>query len=249
VIYNFNLEFKSGSRGMPYFAVFPFIMDGIPCEGISCGISSRYAGDMKFGAQNPNRLNLFRELGLNPANVYGLNQIHSQSVLAVGNDTPVLAGADGMVTRDDDITLSVTVADCLPVYLFDTKSGAFGIVHSGWKGTGIVLAALNLMKEKWGTNPREAAAVLGPCIDNCCYKVDAQRAGEFEKNFGAGSVRNLTGGYFLNLKAANIKLLSDAGVENIAVCAECTFTDNRLGSFRREGETYTRMAALVFRKA
>jgi YfiH family protein len=200
---------------------------------------------MKYGRQNLNRLSLFAELGLNPDKVYGLNQVHSRVVLAVGNDDPPLTEADGMVTRDRDITLSVTVADCLPVFLFDTRTDAFGIVHSGWKGTGIAECAIGLLRELWGTEPKDIAAVLGPCIGPCCYQVDAQRAALFEKEFGAESVRKSSGSFFLDLKAANIKILSEAGVRNIAVCRDCTFTDERLGSFRREGPGYTRMAALV----
>jgi YfiH family protein len=173
--------------------------------------------------------------------------------------------------------LSVTVADCLPVYLYDTASGAFALVHSGWKGTGIVLRALELMAELGRSKPEAVAAVLGPCISVCCYKVDPERAAAFEKEFGGNfsglevaagkeatgleaaaaaylgpvSRREETKGgpaWYLDLKAANVRLLAGAGVRNIAVCEDCTFTDARLGSFRREGPqngSYTRMLALA----
>jgi YfiH family protein len=137
------------------------------------------------------------------------------------------------------------VADCLPVFLFDTRTDAFGIVHSGWKGTGIAECAIGLLKERWGTEPKDVTAVLGPCIGPCCYQVDAGRAACFEKEFGQESVRKSGGTFFLDLKAANIKILSEAGVRNIAVCLDCTFTDERLGSYRREVQGYTRMIALV----
>jgi YfiH family protein len=245
-IHYFNLDFNKGGGK---YALFPFVTAGNALKGISCCISSRLAGDMKYGGQNPNRLSLFAELGaefgINPDKVYGLNQVHSRVVLAVGNDNPLMTEADGMVARDRDITLSVTVADCLPVFLFDARTGAFGIVHSGWKGTGIVERAIIFFKERWGTEPKDLAAVLGPCIGSCCYQVDAQRAACFEKEFGEEGVRKSSGSFFLDLKAANIKILSETGVRNIAVCRDCTFTDERLGSFRREGQGYTRMIALV----
>jgi YfiH family protein len=241
-IHYFNLDFNKGGGK---YALFPFIASGKALEGISCCLSSRFAGDMKSGGQNPKRLSLFAELGLNPDKVYGLNQVHSHEVLVVGRDNPPMTEADGMVTRDKSITLSVTVADCLPLFLFDAQTGAFGVVHSGWKGTGIAERAICLLKERWETEPKEVAAVLGPCIGSCCYQVDAQRAASFEKEFGAEGVRKSGGAFFLDLKAANVKLLSESGVLNIAVCNDCTFTDERLGSFRREGQGYTRMIALV----
>jgi YfiH family protein len=242
-IYQFPLDYTNDAHGKPLFASFPFIADGKPVKGISCGISSIYAGDMKY--ENKNRNVLFTGLGLNPINVYGLKQIHSRTVLAVDSGNPPSVEADGMVTHDRNITLSVTVADCLPVFLLDSKSGVFGIIHSGWKGTGIAANALVLMREQYGTNPSDIAAVLGPCIASCCYSVDEQRASIFEKDFGAESVRKTDGGYFLDIKKANISLLKNTGVKNIAVCSECTFCDERLGSFRREGSMFTHMAALA----
>jgi len=248
----FSLEFAHDAQNRPFFASFPFMAPAV-CRsfgrpGITCGISSRFSGDMKYSGQNRARLDLASGLGLDPSRVYGLQQIHSRTVLVVDRHNPPAVPADGMVCRDKSITLSVTAADCLPVYLLDTESGAFGLVHSGWKGTGIALEALRLMRENWRTRPQAIAAVLGPCIDSCCYKVDPARAAAFEGEFGAEGVRRTpSGDCYLDLKAANIRLLSGAGVRNIAVCNDCTFTDERLGSFRREGEqNYTRMAALVY---
>jgi YfiH family protein len=240
-------------------------MDGAGIEGISCLVSSRSAGDMHFcpgpasapgeAGGNPCREALFRALGLDARRVPALRQVHSRDVLeAAPGRLPFGVRADGMVCRDKEIFLSVTVADCLPVFLYDTGgSGGFGLVHSGWKGTGIALKALRLMEAKWGVRPEETAAVLGPCIRSCCYRVDGERANAFEAEFGGpggeyplGRVtEERAGGFFINLQAANARLLANAGIRNIAVCENCTFTDERLGSFRREGPGFTRMAALL----
>jgi YfiH family protein len=261
-IYPFNLEFVTDKQGNPYFASFPFLVDGTVVDGISCGISSRFAGDMS--AQNPARTALFGALNLDPSRVFGLTQIHSREVLTVDRNNPPAVPADGMVCGDRSISLCITVADCLPVFLLDTESGMFGLVHSGWKGTGIVLQALGRMRET-GTRAEAVAAVLGPCIGSCCYRVDEQRAVAFEKEFGtvatAVTFECMTEGpppvtrreqgpdgynWYLDLKAANVRLLAGAGVRNIAVCGDCTFTDTRLGSFRREGPDFTHMAAMIF---
>jgi YfiH family protein len=219
---------------------------------------------------------LYRALGLEAGRVRQVRQVHSRRVLAVdgvsginggGVAGPSAAGgevpetppqADGMVTADRDLCLLVTVADCLPVFLYDTESGAFGLLHSGWRGTGIVLSALALMEEHWHTRPEAIAAVLGPCIGVRCYSVDEGRAAAFEGEFGGSggpyplgpvTERRLSGEgiprRYLNLRAANARLLAAAGVRHIAVCGNCTFTDERLGSYRREGKGYTRMAALT----
>jgi YfiH family protein len=153
--------------------------------------------------------------------------------------------------------LAITVADCLPVFLLDTVKGYFAALHSGWKGTGIVLKAVEMMR---AAGSGDIAAVLGPCIGGCCYRVDEERAAAFEGEFGGASVLAPPGtpyplgpvtlrrgdGVFLSLQAANARLLAAAGIRHIAYCEDCTYTDERLGSYRREGAgAYTRMAAVA----
>lgn len=293
-LYPFTLDFpdKPGGgppgRTGPAPALFPFIMDGAALEGARCALSSRSSGNMVYspGEANPSREGLYRALGLDPGRVYACTQTHSRTVLLMDRYSPNNGPpGDGIISRDRELCLSVTVADCLPVYLYEPESGAFGLVHSGWKGTGIVLMALRLMEERWHIRPEELAAVLGPCICPRCYRVDGERARAFEAEFGGpggtyplgpaagprssgaaaelligtrgscrqGPVHSLSGedarepapGYFIDLQAANARLLAGAGVRNIAFCRNCTFTDERLGSFRREGAAYTRMAALA----
>jgi YfiH family protein len=265
-VYPFTLEFDGGA------ASFPFIFDGSPADGLSCVLSARSAGNMSFlpcpdasFRPNPAREAFFRSRGIDPERVYSLFQVHSRDVYAVGD--PPAAGlpsgpqdcrapaafarqGDGMVSFCRDVFLALTVADCLPVFLFDTENFFFAALHSGWRGTGIVLRALSVMAEA-GTKPEAVAAVLGPCIQGCCYRVDEGRARNFEKEFGGSGplgdvVLRKNDGPYISLQAANARLLAGAGVRHIAVCENCTCTDERLGSFRREGpDAYTRMAALV----
>jgi YfiH family protein len=244
-LYPFSLSFSGSSSNEAAF--FSFFFDNEPLNDISCLISHCAIGDM--GVQKFERRRRFvKTLGIDTEKLFACSQTHSQKVAVIGkqNSPSLLADADGLITNISGIYLSVTVADCLPVYLFDAESKVFGVVHSGWKGTGIVLNALKEM------NPRSTAAILGPCICKDCYTVDDARARYFEKTFGGQGEYPL--GYIvkenrLDLQAANAKLLADAGVKNIAYCSDCTFTDTRLGSFRREGENFTRMMAIIGRPA
>ena len=207
------------------------------------------------GMEQPVREAFFRAQGVPPERVYSLTQTHSCNVCVIdGIPSPSrLRVGDGMVSLSPEAFLSVTVADCLPVFLLDTERGFFAVLHSGWKGTGIAAEALALMREA-GCRPEAAAAVLGPCIQACCYSVDEERARAFEAEFGAAPEtpyllepvsQYRDGGAFLDLQAANIRLLAGAGVRHIACCTNCTFTDERLGSYRREGPAYTRMIAMA----
>jgi len=284
-LYPFALAFDG------LYARFPFIFDGKPAAstGVNgehrapcCIISSRAAGNMVFrGSHSPAREGFFYSLGIPPEKVYSLIQVHSHDVFTVGAPDRVLAPkdltqrrqdaehaegretGDGMVSFSPDIFLAVTVADCLPVFLLDTENGYWSVLHSGWQGTGIVLKALEIMRQA-GTRPEALAAVLGPCIQSCCYRVDEERAKHFEEEFGSTNYADERGGkkgdrhfltppvsrrdddgWYIDLQAANVRLLADAGVLHIAHCTDCTFTDERLGSFRREGQFYTRMIAMA----
>jgi YfiH family protein len=248
-LYPFSLSFAPS----PACSRFPLMMDGKALPDIGCAISSRAAGDMKHSGAGTNRDRFLRSLGLEPDRTRSCLQIHSRLVVEADHSFARQCEADGMTGRGRDIALAATVADCLPVFLYDTETQAYALLHSGWKGTGIVLNALSMMAERWGTRPVSVAALLGPCIRPCCYHVEEERAAVFEAEFGGsggerplGPVVSRNGGQAsLDLQAANARLLAGAGVRNIAYCVECTFTDQRLGSFRREGASYTRMLAVL----
>ncbi len=264
-LYPFKLSFSQSSS----YALFPFLMDGVVVPEYGGCVSSREAGSMTYSpdSENPARTALRDRLGIPPERLFSCVQTHSKDILVLDGDRGALPSekADGLVSALPDTWLSVTVADCLPIYLIDTtalgssaRSGVpLALVHSGWKGTGIVLRALDLMAQRWNTPPAGVAAILGPCIRGACYTVDEERARSFDAEFGGpggpyplGPVVWREGKgekrWHIDLQAANGRLLARAGVRNIAVCEDCTYSDDRLGSFRREGsQTYTRMAAMV----
>ena len=279
-IYPFALDFDGEAKA----AVFPFIVDEKPVTALAgsggkapaCLVSGRAAGNMALPgapqrgmAKEPGGLSFhgeereafFRTRGIPPDRVYSLVQEHSRNVRALyGTETPAafVQKGDGIVSFAPDAYPAVTVADCLPVFLLDTERGFFAALHSGWKGTGIVVRAVALMQEA-GTRPEALAAVLGPCIQSCCYRVDQEHARDFQAEFGGAGPGAVSGGLFpkpvslyregaayLDLQAANIRLLAASGVRHIACCTDCTFTDERLGSYRREGPAaYTRMIAMA----
>lgn len=174
--------------------------------------------------------------------------IHSQVVYAVEqgkNGEPALLATEGShpealdLWRGDGIITSsrlvpvVTVADCLPIFLYDEKTGCRGVLHSGWKGTGIVVHALKLAEKKYDAKACDFSVVIGPHIHSCCYQVEEERIEYFTSHFGSSCIIPPNN---LSLSQANVNLLLEAGVpdDNILCCTDCTCCDPRLGSFRRE---------------
>lgn len=186
-----------------------------------------------------------------------LELIHSKTVYCIENaDDTLQKQGDGMITKNRSLLPVVTVADCMPIFICDRKSGAFGVMHSGWRGTGIVAEAVRLLCEKFDADVANIFVALGPHIHDCCYIVDEERAAYFVKNFGTECVtkiceenlnatrndtktaneNNRRVKYRLSLEAANTLFLKKIGVpeNHVTVASDCTCCCDVFGSFRRE---------------
>ncbi len=261
---NFSLkdfcpDIEKTGNGQPEAVFFRFVRNGkFTADLPICGISLLSAGSMRFrwNETNPNRERFFSNCGIDSRNVVPVELVHSQKVCAVssaplpfgtglteqtrfGADSGLIA--DGVISQSPALVPSVTVADCMPLYLFDPVSGAGGVVHSGWKGTGIVAEAIKLAAVLYGAKAENFSVVIGPCIDDCCYSVDRARAEYFASGFG-GCVKKIENPqnpdfpFQLSLRKANLFVLENAGVkaENVAVCTDCTSCSPFLGSHRRQ---------------
>ena len=261
------------SKSDKKFELFNFIYNGkiIP-HAPFCGMTLKKAGSMRFrwDETNPNRDSVLSqiktELKVSDAKITPLELIHSHIVYDVSSykDTQNKTG-DGIISIQKDLMPVVTVADCMPLFLYDVKNKVYGIVHSGWKGTGIACDAIKLACEKYGSKPQDFCVILGPHINDCCYIVNQERAEFFRTNFTPDCVTpydrktqklkiewdNGEGElYRLSLLKANLYALLKAGVkkENINYSTDCTCCNNIFGSNRREtmeSKTFTVQAAFI----
>ena len=232
-------------------------------------VSLKSAGDMKSGSLY--RAALLEHLQVRPEFFYSLTQVHSQQVYVSGPQLNSTQEGDGLVAGARDHVLGVSVADCMPIFLFHAESRNFAVLHSGWRGTGIVLQALGLFQKCYGIPAEDVTAVLGPSIRSCCYQVDEARAQVFRSSWGSEAVKwraappahtllsqhstdnkdvhNRGSGRqapFLDLLTANLRCLQQQGLRDIRFIDECTACTADLGSFRREGsEQFTHMLAII----
>lgn len=226
---------------------FPFIKDGKPltdADAPFCCISLKSAGSMRFRWKEPNenRQNFFKKLGIDYDSVVAPELIHSKTIFRVDNADELAvfralrSAGDAVLSSNAAYVPAVTVADCVPIYLYAPEKRVAGMVHSGWKGTGIVKEAVERMVHFYKSEPSEICAVIGPHIKDCCYSVDAERAAYFREKFTPDCVTEDSGTFKLDLLAANVKLLLESGVKpcNIAAASECTCCTEKLGSHRRE---------------
>ncbi|MEW6031634.1 MAG: peptidoglycan editing factor PgeF [Bacillota bacterium] len=174
-----------------------------------------------------NRRRLLRALGVEADSLAAPAQVHGDGVKVV-HAPGRYEDADGLLTLVRGLTLAVSCADCVPVYLLDPRTPAAGLVHAGWKGTlaGIAARAAETMVRRFGSRRSELVATIGPAIGPCCYEVGPEVAGPAEERFGSGAVRRDEDGRSrFNLWEANRLNLLSAGLDRrrVHVSGLCTF--------------------------
>jgi len=226
------------------------------------GMSLLEASSMRFryNETNDNRPSFFEKLFAGrERTVTPVELIHSKIVYAVSSSSEIACRTgDGVITKNACLCPTVTVADCMPLFLFDPETRVFGALHSGWKGTGIIEEALKTASEKYGAKAKDFLVAIGAHIKSCCYEVDCERASFFRSQFGENAALERDGKWYLSLLDANLNILRRAGVkdENITVLDNCTCCTKMagksvFGSYRREtrstaGVPFTVQAAFCY---
>jgi len=126
---------------------------------------------------------------------------------------------------------------------------AVAAVHAGWRGTvrRIAEQAVGALRERYGTDPRDCVAALGPGIRGCCYEVDAPVMEPLSRalaDWGACASQRGAGRWLLDLAAANRRMLEGAGLDPAAIhdaglCTRCR--PALFYSHRGQGPTTGRM--------
>ena len=194
-----------------------------------------------------------------------LTQVHGAAVSIVHAAESPRHGpeADAFVSNASDIAVAVRAADCVPLLMADSVSGAVAAVHAGWRGTAAraAVAALHAMQREYGTHPTNVVAAIGPSIGPCCYTVGPDLVDAFA---AAGHERYLIERWFstpppprgsrertqlrLDITAANRDQLVLAGVpeRQIYDCRLCTAMHLEvLTSYRAEKENAGRIAGAI----
>lgn len=150
---------------------------------------------------------------------------------------------DGLITREPGLALGVTVADCVPILLFDPSTGAIGALHAGRAGTVAGIATEGVLKlvSEYGVEPKNVLAVVGPSAGPCCYEVSPALRDECVQQ---GVIAR---GPYLDLWESNRRQLRGAGVQDahITVLGECTICTTGFHSYRREQTTARNLAVIM----
>lgn len=169
-----------------------------------------------------------------------------------GQGEIVCSDTDGFITDCRGVALTTVHADCIPIFLYDRKAKAIGMVHGGWRGTcaGIGAKAAEMMIRRYSAAPETMCCAIGPGIGPCCFEVGQEVYEAFRQQYAyveEYAKRGEDGKFYLDLKGMNRRQLADLGIRNIEVSSHCTFCREDLYfSYRREGAAAGRLVASIY---
>ncbi|AJE86182.1 Multi-copper polyphenol oxidoreductase, laccase [Streptomyces albus] len=196
-----------------------------------------------------NRERAAAALGLDPARVVWMRQVHGDTAVVV--DRPWAADqeipeADAVVTARRGLALAVLTADCTPVLLADPVAGVVAAAHAGRPGMvkGIVPAAVAAMVSL-GAEPARITARTGPAVCGRCYEVPERMRAEVAAVEPAARAETSWGTPAVDVTAGVHAQLERLGVRDRQRSAVCTLESDDHFSYRKEGTT-GRLAGYVW---
>ena len=265
VINNKNL--KQGKH-IPYFQFNIFSEE----ENIHHLISTRKGGvsEKKFSELNlsynvgddpekvkHNRKLIADELNIDPVELMIPCQMHTNQIAIVNEKTKnsELQDIDGLITNTRGIAIAVLVADCVPVFLYDRVKNVIAVLHAGWRGTVdmIVARAVNILKDRFNSDPRDIMAGIGPSISPAAYEVGIDVKSKVDECLGnnKGLILEKNGKLFFDLWKANQLQCIESGIplQQVEIAGLCTYKHNSIffSARRSEGNTGRFGAVIVIK--
>lgn len=225
-----------------YFKEIPTLIAGISDHSISF-----MPTDFDAPLTPHQREYLKQQTGWDIPQVFWRKQVHGDTILVAVNNARDCQGqkdADAYITQEKHLPIAIRTADCVPVFLYDPKQQAIGLVHAGWQGTVVAITQKTVikMRDHFGCDPANILAVIGPCALPCCYHV-----GEEFKQYFPDCLEVREGKLYADVALANKKQLLAAGLTagHIHQDKRCTICNQNFFSFRRQSDQSGRMISVM----
>jgi YfiH family protein len=155
----------------------------------------------------------------------------------------LLDGLDGHASAQAGVLLTVTVADCIPVFLAVPETGAFALLHAGWRGTAAAVLERGVeVLARHGAAPASGIVMhCGVGICGRCYEVGPEVATRLT---GAAPSEPC----HVDLRAILATQAQALGIREVTVSPWCSAHDNdRFFSHRASAGRDGRMVAYLGR--
>jgi hypothetical protein len=193
-----------------------------------------------------NREAFFGELNINNDQVCFQKQIHSDIITCV-QSSGNCGESDALITDKPYLALSITSADCTPIFIYDSENKIVAAIHSGWRGTQqkITLKAVNKLIDMYNSKPENLIVFIGPSISQKNYEVGVEVARLFDEKY----LKKIDSRYYLNVSKNNYDMIVETGISEsqIEYSDLCTYDEAELlHSYRRDGAISGRALGLIY---
>jgi YfiH family protein len=171
------------------------------------------------------------------------NQVHGVEIrqLDQGEGWIQVERIDGWVTTTPGILLTVTIADCVPVYLA-VPGRAVALLHAGWRGTAGGILGRGLERLVGATRSKVTDVIMHCGVGICgdCYEVG------LEVMTGCGAPSPGTGPWHLDLRDRLVDQARSLGLAQVSSSPWCSAHDrSRFFSHRASRGADGRMVAYL----
>ena len=171
------------------------------------------------------------------------NQIHGVEVMELdsGRGWIHVQGIDGWITSKPGILLTITIADCIPLYLV-APGRAVALLHAGWRGTagGILARGVGRLAISSNCSPADIIMHCGIGICGDCYEVGS------EVMTGCGLPAHGPGPWQVDLRTCLVDQARSLGLNRISRSTWCSAHDRpSFYSHRASGGSDGRMVAYL----
>lgn len=159
--------------------------------------------------------------------VASVRQMHGDIVVLVREPTSRMIQADGMITDEKNLLLSIRMADCQTFVIYAPEKSVLGVMHVGWKSlkAGMIRSFFRALDGFFGVRPDEIFIGAGPSLCmKCAEFTDPER--ELEG----------TEGLILEGRRADLRGIADAQLEAVGVTADRR--ERMAGCTRCDPKTY-----------
>ena len=197
----------------------------------------------KAASVKKNRRVIAKAIGSNDL-VYA-QQVHGDQILILnpegfasrGGAAQALGLGDALVTAAAGKFLTIQLADCQSIMLYDATRRVVANIHSGWRGSikNIAGRTIHVMQKHFGCHPADIIAGIGPSLGPCCAEFV-----NYQKEIPEILWPYKTAKDYFDFWAISCDQLIDAGVlrENIETSKICTRCNTSIFfSYRGEGRT------------
>lgn len=206
-------------------------------------LSQKNDGSMKIELANPSEKNLenrkkyFLKSNINPSNVVSAEITHSNKVAVVTKKDAwkFIKEVDGLITNNPEIYLSVTIADCVPIYFYDDIKKVVWIAHAWWRWitSDITKSMVDKFVGEFKSNASDIKVYVWPHIQKCHFEIKEDIIDKFEDKFiiRENWIIKIDLLWIIKDKLEKLWIKS----ENISSSQECTYCESdKYFSYRRD---------------